>query len=112
MLMSSSDTSSSETSNCQPASDQGLRGNVLPNERGTKSPSWGAWVVIAALVTLAAIFALAQYRYHKAGDVTAVMASVGGIIAAIVGAYFGIRGAILGQGGGNESGSTSGRRGI
>jgi len=55
-------------------------------------------VVIAGLVAITAVFALAVFRFHKASEVSMAVGAVSGVIAAVVGAYFGIRGATLAQG--------------
>jgi hypothetical protein len=60
-------------------------------------PAWGAWVVIAGLVAIVVIFVIAVLRYKTAADVTTAVGAVSGVIAALVGAYFGIRGATLAQ---------------
>ncbi len=60
-------------------------------------PSWGAWVVIAGLVAVVAIFVVAVLHYRTAAEVTTAVGAVSGVIAALVGAYFGIRGATLAQ---------------
>jgi uncharacterized membrane protein YdcZ (DUF606 family) len=60
-------------------------------------PSWGAWVVIAGLVAVVVIFVVAVLRYKTAAEVTTAIGAVSGVIAALVGAYFGIRGATLAQ---------------
>jgi hypothetical protein len=60
-------------------------------------PSWGAWVVIAGLVSVVAIFVVAVLHYKTAAEVTTAVGAVSGVIAALVGAYFGIRGATLAQ---------------
>jgi hypothetical protein len=60
-------------------------------------PSWGAWVVIAGLVAVVVIFVVAVLRYNTAAEVTTAVGAVSGVIAALVGAYFGIRGATLAQ---------------
>lgn len=60
-------------------------------------PSWGAWVVIAGLVAVVAIFVVAVLHYKTAAEVTTAVGAVSGVIAALVGAYFGIRGATLAQ---------------
>jgi uncharacterized membrane protein YdcZ (DUF606 family) len=61
-------------------------------------PSWGAWVVIAGLVAVVVIFVVAVLHYKSAAEVTTAVGAVSGVIAALVGAYFGIRGATLAQG--------------
>ena len=60
-------------------------------------PAWGAWVVIAGLVAVVAIFVVATLHYKTAAEVTTAVGAVSGVIAALVGAYFGIRGATLAQ---------------
>jgi uncharacterized membrane protein YdcZ (DUF606 family) len=64
----------------------------------TKSdPAWGAWVVIAGLAAIVIVFGIAVLKYKTAADVTTAVGAVSGVIAALVGAYFGIRGATLAQ---------------
>src|SRR4051812_12453846 len=63
----------------------------------TTEVSWGAIVVIAGLIALVTVFSIAVATYDKAADVTTAVGAVSGVIAAMVGAYFGIRGAVLGQ---------------
>jgi uncharacterized membrane protein YdcZ (DUF606 family) len=60
-------------------------------------PSWGAWVVIAGLIAVVGIFVVAVLHYKTAAEVTTAVGAVSGVIAALVGAYFGIRGATLAQ---------------
>ena len=55
-------------------------------------PAWGAWVVIAGLVAVVAIFVVATLHYKTAAEVTTAVGAVSGVIAALVGAYFGIGG--------------------
>jgi IPT/TIG domain len=59
-------------------------------------PAWGGWVAIAGLGAIVAIFVVAALKY-KASDVATAISPAAGVIAAIVGAYFGIRGATLAQ---------------
>lgn len=68
---------------------------------------WGAIVVVAGLGALVAIFAIAAFTYDQASDVATATAGVSGVIAALVGAYFGVRGATLqrDQGGGSSTSS-------
>ncbi len=61
-------------------------------------PPWGAIVVITGLFAIVVVFVVAVLHYSKAADVTTAVGAVSGVIAALVGAYFGIRGAILAQG--------------
>ncbi len=64
---------------------------------GKPQTAWGAWVVIAAFVAILGAFALAVTKYREAGDVATAMGSITGVIGALVGAYFGIRGTTLAQ---------------
>jgi hypothetical protein len=68
-----------------------------PNGAGKPEWAWGAIVVIAGLLAIVAVFVVAVLHYHTAAEVTTAVGAVSGVIAALVGAYFGIRGAILGQ---------------
>jgi membrane associated rhomboid family serine protease len=75
---------------------------ALPPDR-----PWGAIVVVAGLAALVTIFAVAAATYSAASDVATATAGVSGVIAALVGAYFGVRGATLqrDQGGNSSTGS-------
>ena len=70
---------------------------AAPAEPVKPEPSWGAWVVIAGLVAVVVIFVVAVLHYKTAAEVTTAVGAVSGVIAALVGAYFGIRGATLAQ---------------
>ena len=59
---------------------------------------WAAVVVIAGLLAIVAVFVVAVLTYDVAADVATAVSPVTGVIAAIVGAYFGIRGASIAQG--------------
>jgi hypothetical protein len=50
------------------------------------------------LVAILGVFALAVTHFSKATEVATAVASVSGVIAALVGAYFGIRGTTVAQG--------------
>lgn len=65
-----------------------------PNKR---QAAWGAWVVIAGLAAIVAIFGIAIARFGKAAEVATAVGSVSGVIAAIIGAYFGLRGSSVAQ---------------
>lgn len=54
-------------------------------------------MVIAGLFAIVGIFALAVGEYDKASDVATAVGSVSGVIGALVGAYFGIRGTTVAQ---------------
>jgi len=69
-------------------------------------PAWGAWVVITGLVAIVVVFGIAVLRYSTAADVTTAVGAVSGVIAALVGAYFGIRGATLAQTNAESSSNT------
>lgn len=65
---------------------------------GTRDePAWGARVVLAGLVAIVLVFIPALLHYKQASEVATATAGVSGVIAALVGAYFGIRGATLTQ---------------
>jgi uncharacterized membrane protein YdcZ (DUF606 family) len=70
-------------------------GDATPKPK--PEPAWGAWVVIAGLVAVVAIFVVAVLQYKTAAEVVTAVGAVSGVIAALVGAYFGIRGATLAQ---------------
>lgn len=53
------------------------------------------WVVIAGLFAIVVVFVIASFEFGKASEIATATAGVSGVIAAIVGAYFGIRGASL-----------------
>jgi hypothetical protein len=65
-------------------------------------------VVIAGLFAIVVVFVVAVLEFSKAADVATAIGSVSGVIAALVGAYFGIRGATLAQ---SNAGSGSGGAG-
>jgi hypothetical protein len=73
--------------------------SLPPTGRGERKPqtAWGAWVVIAAFLVILGAFTLAVTKYREAGDVATAMGSVTGVIGALVGAYFGIRGTTVAQ---------------
>jgi hypothetical protein len=71
--------------------------------------AWGAIVVTAGLIAIVAVFAFAVLEYKTAAEVTTAVGAVSGVIAALVGAYFGIRGATLAQANAESSGSTAKR---
>jgi hypothetical protein len=52
---------------------------------------------MTGLVAIVAVFIVAVLKYKTAAEVTTAIGAVSGVIAALVGAYFGIRGATLGQ---------------
>jgi hypothetical protein len=59
--------------------------------------------VVAGLAAIVITFGIAVARYDKAADAATALAPVTGVIAALVGAYFGIRGATLAQEKANEA---------
>lgn len=58
---------------------------------------WAMWVVIAGIAAVTVVTALAVFEYEKASDVVTVVTPVTGIIAGMVGTYFGLRGTTLAQ---------------
>jgi hypothetical protein len=62
-----------------------------------KDAPWGAIVVISGLIAIVVIFIFAIEHYKAASDVATATAGVSGVIAALVGAYFGIRGSSMAQ---------------
>ena len=56
-------------------------------------PAYAFWLVIVSLFVVLAIFIVAVIEWDDAGDVATGVGTVSGIIAALVGAFFGIRGA-------------------
>jgi hypothetical protein len=67
------------------------------NGGNPQQPAYAARVVIAGLVAIVIVFGVATARFHKAADIATAVGAVSGVIAALVGAYFGIRGATLAQ---------------
>jgi hypothetical protein len=59
--------------------------------------AWGATVVIAGLIAIVLVFVVAVIQFKTAAEVTTAVSTVSGVIAALVGAYFGIRGSSLAQ---------------
>jgi hypothetical protein len=58
-------------------------------------PAWGAIIVIVGLIAIVAIFVVSALTFDEAADVATATSGVTGVIAALVGAYFGVRGATL-----------------
>ncbi|HEX6460636.1 MAG TPA: hypothetical protein VF032_17085 [Thermoleophilaceae bacterium] len=63
---------------------------------------YAMYVVVVGLVAVVAVAIPAIFHYKSAADVVTVLAPVTGVIGALVGAYFGIRGATLAQQQANE----------
>ena len=80
-----------------------------PGARVQRDWAWGAIVVMAGLLSIVAVFVFAVFQYKTAAEVTTAVGAVSGVIAALVGAYFGIRGASLAQIN-SESSSTTPKR--
>jgi hypothetical protein len=78
-------------------SDTGTQQTTSPEPSFLKDAPWGAIVVICGLIAIVVIFVFAIEHYKQASDVATATASVSGVIAALVGAYFGIRGSSLAQ---------------
>jgi len=55
------------------------------------------WVVIAGLAAIVIVFVSSLLAFDTAADVTSATAGISGVIAALVGTYFGIRGSSLAQ---------------
>jgi membrane associated rhomboid family serine protease len=68
---------------------------VAGHKDKSREPAYGMWVVITGLVALVTVVVVASFQFGKASDIATATAGVSGVIAAIVGAYFGIRGASL-----------------
>jgi hypothetical protein len=62
-----------------------------------REPAYGAHVVMAGLLAMVTVFVVAVLRYKTAADVATSVGAVSAVVAALVGAYFGIRGATLAQ---------------
>jgi hypothetical protein len=62
-----------------------------------REPAYGAWVVTAGLTAIVVVFVASVLSFSKASDVASATAGVSGVIAALVGAYFGVRGSTLAQ---------------
>jgi hypothetical protein len=77
-----------------------------PTQEREREWAWGAIVVIAGLLSIVAVFIFAVFQYTTAAEVTTAVGAVSGVIAALVGAYFGIRGASLAQINSESGGST------
>lgn len=73
--------------------------------------AWAAFVVMAGVIAIGLIFVVAIIRYDEASEVATATASVSGVIAALVGAYFGLRGATLGQTSNDQSSTGTGSTG-
>jgi hypothetical protein len=73
---------------------------ALPEEPPTpakREPAYAMWVVIAGLAAIVAVFVSSLVAFDTAADVTSATAGISGVIAALVGTYFGIRGSSLAQ---------------
>ena len=84
-------------------------------EGGSSGPrewAWGAIVVIAGLIAIVAVFVFAVLQYKTAAEVTTAVGAVSGVIAALVGAYFGIRGASLAQSNAESSNAKSSQKNL
>lgn len=73
----------------------------MPNqEQGQSSQNqapYGMWVIVGGLLALVAVSIAAIYHYSTAAEVVTAISPVTAVIAALVGAYFGVRGATLAQ---------------
>jgi hypothetical protein len=56
-------------------------------------PAYGFWLVVIALVLITLAYGATVLHYDQAKDVVTVMGVLTGIVGALVGAYFGVRGA-------------------
>jgi hypothetical protein len=75
----------------------------MPSQSEGTDRAYAAYVVAGGLLAVVAVFAAAVVRYDDATAVSTAMAPVTGVIAALVGAYFGIRGASMAQEKANQS---------
>ena len=64
----------------------------------TSQTPWGAIVVISGILAVVAVFVVAALHFTTPSDVTGATTATGGVIAALVGSYFGLRGATAAQG--------------
>jgi hypothetical protein len=86
-----------ETGETGATGDTGMQQATSHEPSFLKDAPWGAIVVISGLIAIVIIFVFAIEHYKQASDVATATASVSGVIAALVGAYFGIRGSSLAQ---------------
>jgi hypothetical protein len=63
-------------------------------------------------MTLVILFVVSVIKYKSAADVTTAMGAVTGVVAALVGAYFGIRGATLNQTAADEGSTPKKQRSV
>jgi hypothetical protein len=59
----------------------------------SEQPAYGFWLVVIALSIVGGGFAVSVIVYDQPKDVATVMGVLTGIVGALVGAYFGVRGA-------------------
>lgn len=59
----------------------------------SEQPAYGFWLIVVALTLVAAVYIVTVFHYDTAKDVVTVMGVFTGIVGALVGAYFGVRGA-------------------
>jgi len=52
---------------------------------------YGAWLILAAFILLAVVFAIAVWQFSTAADVSAAVGAVAGVVGTIIGAYFGVQ---------------------
>jgi hypothetical protein len=74
-----------------------------PRQSSLDQPAYAVWVIVAGLFAVLGIAVVAIIKYDNATDVVTVLGSITGVIAALVGAYFGVRGATLAQQKANEA---------
>jgi hypothetical protein len=65
-------------------------------------PAYGVWVIVAGLVALVAVSVSAIFHFGTATDVVTAVSPISGVIAALAGGYFGVRGATVAQQKANE----------
>src|SRR5947209_917904 len=63
-------------------------GSSGATEASSQTP-WGAIVVVAGILAIVAVFVVAAALFKTPTDVTAATTATGGVIAALVGSYFG-----------------------
>lgn len=66
-------------------------------ERVAAQPAYGFWLLMWAILAVVVVFIIATDKFANAGNIAAVVGAATGPIAALVGAFFGIRGSTYAQ---------------